>query len=210
MGRKSAILQTQPQPFNERAHGIVGDIIEAAELALIRNGVCQPNETDMHLTMDYIRQCGSFLEHGQAYLENEGRLAAGIFLWRLSQAANARLRAKYHRNWLICEVQLHWHAHYYFPMYLQTLREVSLKLLHNLPSLNAIDQNGVLRLAMANLPNVLRDVRRERRRRGADWDKLLIEDSVADRRINHIKIQFSEDMIKQYELRYISDTSKLS
>lgn len=202
MARKSSTPDTQPQPFNERAHGIVGDMIEAAELALIRNGVCQPTETDMHLTMDYIRQCGSFHEAAQVYMENDGRLASGIFLWRLSQASKAQLRAKYHRNWRICEVQLHWHAHYYFPMYLRTLREVSLKLLHNLPTLTAIDQNGVLRLAMANLPNVLRDVRRERRRRGADWDKLLIDDGVADRRITHIQSQFSDDMLKQYEHRY--------
>ena len=206
MSLKPPILDTQPQPFNDKADRIVSDMLDAAELALVRNGICQSHEADAYLTMDYIKECGTFLEHASFYVESEGRIAADLFLWRLSNASNGPLRARYNRHWRICALQLHWHTKVYFRGYLDVLRDTYLNLLAALPSVSAIDSNGVLKLAAANLPNVRTHIRRERRRRGADSDRLIIADADLDRRIKHINKIGIEDLTNKYDLKYLTDT----
>lgn len=185
MARQSKPPLYHPFPFNERAHGIVGNMIEAAEEWLVRNGVCQAHETDEYLTIEYIKQCGKIIEHASSYIESDGYSGTDIFLWYLSNASKSQLRAKYNRNWQVCSSQLHWHTKFYFRNYLEKLRESYLELLPALPDVKAIDRNGILKLAAANLADVRRDINRERRRRGAESDRLIVPDEIMNLRISH-------------------------
>lgn len=201
MTRRKRVWATQPQPFNERAHPIVADVIDAAERWLIRNGVCEPQQTDEYLTMAYVKECGQFLEHG-CYTENEGRIAADLYLSRLSNAGTKALKERYHRNYDLCALHLHWHTPYYFPDYHRILRMTYIHLLRTLEGLDEIDRNGVLKLAARNLPGVRTDINRERRRRGATKDRILIADGELSRSMAHF---YGDKLI---ELKMIINTTK--
>lgn len=184
MPSKFEALYNQPQPFNDRAHAILSDVLDEAERWLIRNGVCQPHEADEYLTMAFIKESGAFLEHATAYLENEGRFAADLFLWMLPKG---KAKARYLRNDQKCALQLHWHTIYYFRTYHVILRQTSLRLLRTLPGIAEIDRNGVLMLAAANLPGVRADIRRERRFRGAERERTIVSDEAMSCRILHVE-----------------------
>jgi hypothetical protein len=87
------------------------------------------------------------------------------------------------RNTRKCALQLHWHTHYYFGNYHTILRHCYLQILRTLSDLDAIDRNGVLQLAAATLPGVRADIRRTRRRLGAERDRLIVADDTMNRRI---------------------------
>ncbi len=161
----------KPEPFNDKAHAIVSEVLDAAEAWLVRTGKCEPPQTDDYLTMAYIKENGAFLEHAAVYLESEGRIAADLFLWALSNALKGTAKTRYFRNY---------HA---------ILRQTYLQLLRTLPDVRAIDHNGVLKLAAATLPGVRTDIRRERRRRGADSDRLIVRDDTMNNRIRNTQIE---------------------
>lgn len=79
--------------------------------------------------------------------------------------------------------QLSTHTHVYFPDYPKLLRLAYLHILANTTDLDAIRRSGVLMLAAATLPGVRTDIRRELRRRGATWDRTLVQDATLERRI---------------------------
>jgi len=190
MARKPSTLHTQPQPFNEKAHSILANVFDAAEAWLIRHGVCRPEETGKYLTMLFIKESGEFLEHASFYTESEGRLAAGLFLHRLPKG---RMKAQYMRHRRICDIQLHWHTHYYFRDYYPILQQTYLNLLRRLPDLPAIDRNGVLMLAARTLDGAKADINRERRMRGADSDRNIVADDTMYRSLAH----FHKDQFEQ-------------
>ncbi|WP_288986280.1 hypothetical protein [uncultured Sphingopyxis sp.] len=179
----------KPEPFNDKAHAIVSEVLDAAEAWLVRTGKCEPPQTDDYLTMAYIKENGAFLEHAAVYLESEGRIAADLFLWALSNALKGTAKTRYIRHDRKCAIQLHWHTHIYFRNYHAILRQTYLQLLRTLPDVRAIDHNGVLKLAAATLPGVRTDIRRERRRRGADSDRLIVRDDTMNNRIRNTQIE---------------------
>lgn len=181
--RTNVIPLNHPQPFNDKAHVIVAEIFDENERRLVRQGRCQPHEAMDYLTVAFIKESGEFLNHGTCYLENEGRIAADLFLWYLPKT---KVKARYLRNDRICALQLHWHTHYYFHRYHPLLRQATLKLLANLPDIAAIDRNGVLHLAARTLPGVRTDINRERRRRGAESDRLIVPNDELERSLNRL------------------------
>jgi hypothetical protein len=198
MARKSDPYR-DPQPFNDRAHEIVRDMIEAAELVLARNRLCHASEANEVIAMNYIRECGSLLNGISFYVENEGRIAADIFLGKLANAAKPMLRQRYHRSHRICGIHLHWHVRYYFPTFLGSLRKLSLLLLQQSRHVRTIDQNGILKLAAANLPNVKADINNHRRRLGASSDRLIISKDDRNRRIAHTSEGVLREILSLYE-----------
>ncbi len=187
---------SHPQPFNEKAHAVLANVFDAAEQWLVRNDVCKPHQTDAYLTMLFIKESGDFLEHASFYTEGEGRIAAGLFLHRLPKG---KAKPQYLSNHWICDIQLHWHTHYYFRNYYPLLQQAYVGILRMLPTLNAIDRNGVLMLAARTLDGAKADINRERRMRGADADRNIVADDTLGRSLAHFhRNQFEQlsDMFK--------------
>lgn len=168
------------EPFNDRAHGIVSEVLDYAEDRLARDGTCASRDAAEYLALDYIKTCGDFIEHSVVYLENDERIGADLFLAKLPKG---RLKARFERNARKCASQLSTHTHVYFPDYPKLLRLAYLHVLANTTDLDAIRRSGVLMLASATLPGVRTDIRRELRRRGATWDRTIVQDATLERRI---------------------------
>lgn len=168
--------------FDPAAHEIVGNTIVAEEDNLIHNGVCKPHETDAYLSIEYIKQCGSLIRGSGVFVESDVYHGAGIFLQRLSLSCTRSLATKLSRHDRICSLQLQWHTPLYLRSFETKLYEIYLALLPTLPDVQAIDQNGILKLAAACLPNVKRDINRERRRRGAETDRLIVSNESVELR----------------------------
>ena len=175
------------EPFNDKAHGFLSELLDEAEEYLVRSKFCQAEHVSEYLATVYIEECGRFLENASAYLPNDERIAADIFL---SKLPTRRKRLLSPRRLRMCAHQLAQHTRLYFPTYPELLRIAYLRVMHGTAEWQSLRHNGVLMLAVATLPNVLNDVRRELRRRGAAETALLVPDDVVHIRIgssNHPK-----------------------
>lgn len=105
--------------FNDKAHEIVGRILEIAEDRAIAKGLCRPEQATNFLALDYIKTCADFLEHGTQYLTSDERIGADLFLAKLPKG---RLKARFDRDKRICASQLAAHTFLYFPSYATLLR----------------------------------------------------------------------------------------
>lgn len=181
---KIAFPSTHPQPFNQRAHPIVAALIDAAEVWAITKGLCDPQDAEDFLAITYILENGQFLENA-TYIENEGRIAADLFLWRLSNVAKAGLRDRFYRNSRACSMQLHWHTDFYFREFRTVLQQTCIRILQNAPDLATIDRNGALKLAVRYLPGADDEINRERRRRGANEDRMFMPFDELNRSMKH-------------------------
>lgn len=137
----------------------------------------------------YLRIVGSFVPREGATREDFSdlsdeeiveRIGVDLFLAKLPKG---RLKARFERNVRKCASQLSTHTHVYFPDYPKLLRLAYLHLLANTTDLDAIRRSGVLMLASASLPGVRTDIRRKLRRRGATWDRTIVQDATIEQRI---------------------------
>lgn len=168
------------EPFDDRSHNIVRDVLDYAEQRYVREGRCRDAEAVDYLTLDYFATYRDFMQHAAQYVENEEFIAADLFLAKLPRG---RLKQRLDRNHKACARQLANRTRIYFPNYEPLLRMALLHVLRSEADAEAIRWNGVVLLASATLPGVLTDVRRELRRRGMPYDVTLVADATAKRRI---------------------------
>lgn len=171
--------------FDPKAHEILGDAVVSAEDRLVQNGVCKPSETDAILSAKLIAQCGSMIRGSSLFVESDVYNGCGIFLDRIALDCNRTLSTKLKRNDRICSMQLQWHTQLYLRNFEALLYQTYLELLPSLPNVSAIDQNGIMKLAAAMLPNgrsVRRDINRERQRRGAEGDRIIVPNDALELR----------------------------
>jgi hypothetical protein len=178
----------KPQPFNDALHATISKALDRTEEKMIGNGVCQPEYADEYLTARYIEACAGIIVGGLVYLPNDERIGAEIFLSKLGDPKFNRLSQRRKRE---CAVHLTNHTHVYFAQYHMMLRLACLHVLRSTTEYEHIEHDGVVLLAAATLPGVRSDIRREFRRRGASFDRLLVPDDVYQQRIeqrNHRRI----------------------
>ena len=156
--------------FDERAHRVVAELLDNAEDRLIRTGQCTLANVSDYLTLEYIRQAVSLLEHGVVYLEGDGRNAADIFL---SKIAFGSAKKKLYRNSPRYARHLQQHEGIYFPNLRNLLRLAYLNLIQSECELDRLMRSGLILLAARTLPGVAIDIRREFRRRGLEYDRTL-------------------------------------
>ncbi|MFB0874250.1 MULTISPECIES: hypothetical protein [unclassified Sphingobium] len=171
----------KPQPFNDSLHAIISGALDRTEEKMIGNGVCQAEQADEYLTARYIEACAGILVGGLVYLTNDERIGAEIFLSKLGDAKFNRLSERRKRE---CAVHLTNHTHVYFPQYHMMLRLACLHVLRTKTGYDYIEHDGVILLAAATLPGVRSDIRRELRRRGASFDRLLVPDDIYKHRMS--------------------------
>lgn len=169
-----------PQPFNDKLHEIISAALDRTEEKMIGNGVCNPEYADEYLTARYIEACAGIIVGGQVYLPSDERIGAEIFLWKLGDAKFNRLSSRRQRE---CAVHLTNHTHVYFPQYHMMLRLACLHVIQSTKKHDEIKHDGVVLLAAATLPGVRSDIRRELRRRGMDYDRLLVPDDIYNNRM---------------------------
>lgn len=160
--------------FNQQADIQLSKMFDDAEQKLVTECNFKPEYCDEYLTMQYIETCASFLEQASAFLEGEGRSASWIFL---------HIVAGSNRGLTDCAEQLTNWTGRYFPRFVELLTVRYLTLLNSTEALESIMRSGLVLLAVGTLPNAVIEVRRELRRRGLSYDRLLIPDDVLSRRL---------------------------
>ncbi|MCJ1959894.1 hypothetical protein [Novosphingobium mangrovi (ex Hu et al. 2023)] len=190
MAKRKLVPASQPLPFNPKAHPIVLKLIDAAEVWAIRNGECEAHNAEEWLTCQYLLCSDSVLARSQCFLESEGRIAADIFLYQLSKCAPSKVVMDYRRNEHICAMQLHWHTQSYFRNFDAALQQAYIRVLHSSETLQQIDDSGIIKLAVRYFAanDVRAEINRERRRRGATSDRLMMPQS----QIEVAKVHFSQ------------------
>lgn len=171
-----------PQPFDDKAHQIVGAMLEAVMQKM--DGRCDP---EFELTWDYIERCESYASHTLFYSEFDRMHASQSLLGSMRPAVPANIRARYDRYHRQCALQLSWYSSVYFAEFHPILRMVTLAVLASAPTLQHLKWSGILRLALAELPNIEIDIRREIRRRGGQFEPNFILNETKYRRIEHYK-----------------------
>ena len=161
------------ETFNHRAHGFVMSVFDIAEDVLIENNVCCPHETNEYLTHFYIEEASCFLRHAQIYMQDEGRIAAEIFFAKLT---NHRRASKFKKHSRICGQQISMQPVLYFPRFYELLTKAYVDVLRTTDDLKSAMFDGTVLLAAATLPDVRLELRREFRRRGLTYDRLLVAD----------------------------------
>ena len=104
--------------FNNKAHAIISEVLDEEEMRLFRADICPPHEASEYLTLEYIKTCSKFLEHGVMYLQYEERIGSDIFLAKI---ARGKVKRRFDLNARACAEQLATHTHVYFAEYLPTL-----------------------------------------------------------------------------------------
>ena len=165
----------QAELFDDRAHRVVAELLDAAEGRLIRTGQCSVANVSDYLTLAYIKEAAGLLEYGTVYLDGDGRNAADIFMSKLAFGAVA---TKYHRDSRRYARHLQQNERIYFPNMPNLLRLAYLNLMQSDCELNQLLHSGLLTLAARSLPNVAIDIRRELRRRGLQYDRTLFIEKV--------------------------------
>lgn len=168
------------KPFDHITHERLSLLFEAVEDVLIGEGVCSPSETNEYLTALYIREVGAFMSYASCYLDDEERAIGRNFIHDLTSLASTKRFRKYHRE---LGTHLATHTTVYFPRYHEMLTKAYLDVLHTVEDLQTVMFDGVIMLAAATLPGLRTDLRREFKRRGLDYDKLLVPDDVLSRRM---------------------------
>jgi hypothetical protein len=166
--------------FNHRAHGFVMNVFDIVEETLIENDLCSPYATNEYLTLLYIEEASCFLRNAQTYIDSEGKIAAEIFFGRLT---NHRRASKFKKHSRICGQQISMQPVLYFPRFYEILTKAYVDVLRTSSDLNAAMFSGTVLLAAATLPDVRLELRREFRRRGLRYDRLLVKDDVMATRL---------------------------
>ncbi|OHD05058.1 hypothetical protein [Sphingopyxis sp. RIFCSPHIGHO2_12_FULL_65_19] len=170
--------------FNDRAHELISGALDRSEDRIGRNGVCPANQAADYLTTKYIEACASIIRGGVAYLAADERIGADIFLSKLGDARFNRLVP---RTQTMCAEHLSQHTHVYFPNYHTLLRLAYLHVLRNCGQ-TPFHSHGVVLLAAAKLPGVITDIRRECRRRGLSYDRVLVPIPIKESKSITLKI----------------------
>lgn len=157
--------------FNQRAHDLLINLLDIVEEELIRQKLCGPMETNEYLTAFYIKETSGFLRHASVYLPDEGRIAADIFISKLAKQPRT---ARYMKHATLCGHQLALHTELYFPRFAEMLTKAYVDVLRTCYDLRLVLTDGVILLAAARLPGVQVELRREFRRRGLSYDRLLV------------------------------------
>lgn len=168
------------EAFNHRAHWFVMTVFDIAEEALIEEQLCKSHETNEYLTMFYIEEASCFLKYAQTYMYSDGRIAAEIFFGKLT---NHRRASKFEKHSRICGQQISMQPVLYFPRYYELLTKAYVDVLRTSDDLNAAMFDGTVLLAASTLPDVRLELRREFRRRGLGYDRLLVDDDVLATRL---------------------------
>ncbi len=162
-------------PFDNRTHQVLRDALDGAEDHIVRTGKCEPQDATDYLTLLFIDTSSDFLDGGSALFQLEGNIVAEIFLEKVVRAAKIRNNQVLMRK---CATQLSLHTHLYFPNYYDLLTIAYLNVLATCEDLQRTIHSGVIKLAAADLPGVIVDIRREFRRRGLSYDCLIVTDST--------------------------------
>ena len=168
------------EAFNHRAHWFVMTVFDIAEEALIERKLCKPHETNEYLTTFYIEEVSCFLKYAHTYMHSDGRIAAEIFFGKLT---NHRRASKFEKHSRICGQQISMQPVLYFPRYYELLTKAYVDVLRTSDDLNAAMFDGTVLLAASTLPDVRLELRREFRRRGLGYDRLLVDDDVLATRL---------------------------
>lgn len=171
--------------FNNRAHEVIIGVLDRAEEWMARNGICPAHLAEARLTSEYIDACASIIRGGIVYLAADERIGADIFLSKLGGAKFKRLST---RTQTMCAEQLSQHTHVYFPNYHTLLRFAYLHVLRSDCGPTPFYSHGVVLLAAAKLPGVITDIRRECRRRGLSYDRVLVPIPSKQSKSNKLRI----------------------
>lgn len=161
--------------FDHRAHGFVMNVFDIAEEALIESDLCSPYATNEYLTLLYIEEASCFLQNAQTFIDSEGKIAAEIFFDKLT---NHQKTLKFRKHSRICGQQISTQPVLYFPRFYEILTKAYVDVLRTSSNLNSAMFHGTVLLAAATLPDVRLELRREFRRRGLGYDRLLVNDDL--------------------------------
>ncbi|WP_101342361.1 hypothetical protein [Cereibacter azotoformans] len=167
-------------PFDHIMHERLSLLFEAVEDMLIEQGVCNPSETNEYLTALYIREVSTFMSGASYYLDAEERVAGWIFIHTLTAHSRTKRFRKYCRE---LGHHISTHTTVYLPRYHEMLTKAYLEVLHTVKDLRTVALHGTILLAAATLPGLRTDLRREFKRRGLEYDKLIVPDDVLARRM---------------------------
>jgi hypothetical protein len=167
------------KPFDDRAHLIVAEMIDATEEFALRNGRCVSEYASMYVCIQYIERCAGVLQNAHCYLENDAKLGAVLFLDDIAREVKtpALLKRRYRRYDTQCAQHLVDNVQDYFRSFKMLMRKCYLYMLNTCDDARLSRGNGHLMLAAAMLPGVRTDIRRALRERGlGDVEALLVPD----------------------------------
>ena len=169
--------------FDRQAHEIIMELLNECSDALVRTGFCKADEVEELLCREYIKQVASILWGASFFVEDDANAAAEIFLSNLTGKPYSM--GKHWRHSEACGRQLSHHTAYYFRRYHDILTQVYVERLHLVDDrqILGLNHDGVIQLAAASLPNVREEVRREMRRRGLNYDAVVVFDDDLSRRL---------------------------
>lgn len=184
---------------SDKAHQLLQEILDGAEDRAIRRGACSPEDATDLLTVAFIAQCESFMEHALRYVPNDERLASEIFLHYAATAAQRRMLSN--RMSKRCAIHLQNNKTVYLPNYHALLRTRLIQVLATRTTSSEIMRSGVVILSVGTLDGALTDICRELRRKGCDKQRtLIVEDALKARMKSFAKQLKTKELLAMREL----------
>ena len=168
---------TNKIPFDDKAHSILTELLDNTEDWLVRRKLSEPRSANDRLCSDYIMTVSNIIWGSTFFVNSDERIGTEIYLEKL-RGAKTKLRLP--RTLRACADQMLRFPQMYFPKYLAVLRITYLSALPKLDDNSLLKLSGVVKLAAANLPGVRNDIRRELRRRGQDYDSVIVHDDTLE------------------------------
>lgn len=176
----------KPPSIDQKAYGVVVELIDEAEAWLVKRGTCEPADASDFLARGLFEQCASICSYGLAFMESDERIGADIFLMKLANTVGGRLKRMFNRNCRRYAECLQNNVILFFPNYAEVVRLGLLRALMETETADELINKGAVLLACATLPNALNDVRRELRRRGMASSRAIVLERVMNKRIETI------------------------
>lgn len=157
---------------NRIAHDIVQSIANDTADRICNIEDCDLSIAEEMLGRSYIEAVGGFMDGASWFLQGEAETGSEILLTKICgsflKAPSERRRITTAPRLRACGRQLSYYSKSYFPRYLDILSQVFTERLRSaeLEKIRHINLDGIVKLAVADLPNADEEVRREARRRG--------------------------------------------
>lgn len=180
MTLKSKIQQRAS--FDSRAHEVLRAMFDQVEDTLIRNGICEPNETEDYLCRELIAQLATTTFGVCNFNQREAEIGAEIFLSGLRNIYSIPKRTAAFEK--ACARQLTYHLTYYFRDYHATMTKAFIERLQESTTaeLGGYKHAAFFQIAAATIPGVRDQIRREYRFRGLPAP-MLVGDRVLEHRM---------------------------
>lgn len=167
--------------FDSRAHEVLREMFDQVEDTLIRDGICEPDETEDYLCREFIAQLATTTFGVCNFNQREAEIGGEIFLsglrniYSLPKHTGAFEKA--------CARQLTYHLTYYFRDYHATMTKAFIERLQESTTaeLGGYKHTAFFQIAAATIPGVRDQIRREYRIRGLPAPMLVGDRVLEDR-----------------------------